>query len=159
MRPLRSVHRSEIFPLIWHSFLTILGAFLYLFVGISAYHSKFMTLFIFSIFIFSLAQYLTSYSTLVSIDPGFTKESNIDTEEQDICDKCKLAKPERTRHCSKCGRCVDLFDHHCPYVFNCVGKNSFPYFFKFLVFSSLSALISVIHTPISFVRNELYAKL
>ena len=38
-----------------------------------------------------------------------------------MCHTCKTVRPIRSKHCRQCDRCVDHFDHHCPYVDNCVG--------------------------------------
>ncbi|KAH3668932.1 hypothetical protein OGAPHI_002687 [Ogataea philodendri] len=49
------------------------------------------------------------------------------------CRTCLVAKPARSKHCSLCGRCVQLFDHHCIWLNNDVGYYTYRYFIGFLV--------------------------
>ncbi|KAJ7439227.1 DHHC palmitoyltransferase-domain-containing protein [Mycena latifolia] len=57
------------------------------------------------------------------------------------CRKCWGPKPERTHHCSICGRCVLKMDHHCPWLGGkCIGHRTYPAFLHFILCITLLAI-------------------
>ncbi|XP_052795089.1 uncharacterized protein LOC128228063 isoform X1 [Mya arenaria] len=60
-----------------------------------------------------------------------------------LCHTCRTVKPLRSKHCKVCNRCVKVFDHHCPYIYNCVGVNNRVTFVGFCNMVMVNGLISI----------------
>ncbi|XP_051508540.1 palmitoyltransferase ZDHHC12-A-like [Myxocyprinus asiaticus] len=90
--------------------------------------------------------------TVSLMDPGFvlsdkdTKGTSVDNNEelekmipqeesgikQRRCGYCYLLQPMRAKHCRICKCCVRRFDHHCPWIDNCVGERNHRWFLLYL---------------------------
>lgn len=62
------------------------------------------------------------------IEANHTNDNNDDDEpdmlmvEHKFCTQCNIEQPLRTKHCRSCKKCVSTYDHHCPWVGNCIGE-------------------------------------
>ncbi|KAG9345518.1 hypothetical protein JZ751_008662 [Albula glossodonta] len=60
-----------------------------------------------------------------------------------LCHTCHIVRPLRTKHCRVTNRCVEHFDHYCPYIYNTVGNRNRTYFLGFLSSMSLNCFMGV----------------
>ena len=53
---------------------------------------------------------------------------------QYLCPECEIMRPPRSVHCILCKKCVDIYDHHCQWIDNCIGSKNQSVFIVYLVF-------------------------
>ncbi|KAJ8285752.1 hypothetical protein GJAV_G00030530 [Gymnothorax javanicus] len=91
------------------------------------------------------------YFAVSLMDPGFVLSDSdvkftlgVDEEAQEMiprsskalrhrrCGYCLLQQPMRAKHCQNCKHCVRRYDHHCPWINNCVGERNHRWFVLYL---------------------------
>ncbi|XP_060934991.1 palmitoyltransferase ZDHHC12-B [Limanda limanda] len=98
------------------------------------------------------------YFAVSLMDPGFILSDHsgpqftLGEEQQDMippptkslrqrrCGHCLLQQPMRSKHCQTCQHCVRRYDHHCPWIENCVGERNHRWFVLYLLVQLLVLL-------------------
>uniref|UniRef100_A0A8K9UHU8 Palmitoyltransferase n=1 Tax=Oncorhynchus mykiss TaxID=8022 RepID=A0A8K9UHU8_ONCMY len=68
------------------------------------------------------------YFAVSLMDPGFVLSDGSDLQ------------PMRSKHCQTCQHCVRRYDHHCPWIENCVGERNHRWFVLYLAVQLLVLL-------------------
>mmetsp|Transcript_17121 Transcript_17121/g.28879 ORF Transcript_17121/g.28879 Transcript_17121/m.28879 type:complete len:326 (+) Transcript_17121:2768-3745(+) len=93
---------------------------------------------------------VTLHIVLACVDPGYLKNrSQIDFmqrlkifDSSQLCPECETIRTSRSRHCIICHRCVDRYDHHCPWINNCVGVRNHNVFLLYILCQFVSVIIT-----------------
>eukprot|EP00727_Mastigamoeba_balamuthi_P013491 m51a1_g8765 hypothetical protein (359) ;mRNA; f:144990-146833 len=92
----------------------------------------------------SVAGVVAFFLFVCGSDPGTITSHNVDRYikaypfdgvlyHPKTCTTCAFTRPARSKHCRICDRCVARFDHHCPWINNCVGELNLRWFILFIV--------------------------
>lgn len=65
-----------------------------------------------------------------------------------VCRRCNIRQPNRVKHCYHCDNCIQRFDHHCPWVNQCVGERNYKYFVGFVWTTTLLAYFVAYQTGV-----------
>uniref|UniRef100_A0A7R9V718 S-acyltransferase n=1 Tax=Chlamydomonas euryale TaxID=1486919 RepID=A0A7R9V718_9CHLO len=61
-----------------------------------------------------------------------------------LCVSCRIVRPLRAKHCQVTDRCIEVYDHYCPWVGNAIGKGNRHFFLVFVWLELYGMIISAI---------------
>ena len=68
-------------------------------------------------------------------------QANNDENLPYLCHTCRVVRPLRSKHCQALKRCVNKFDHYCPFVSNTIGRDNYKYFIGLLFMYEVCAFL------------------
>lgn len=103
------------------------------------------------------------YIISVTIEPGYLKSHydyvdlvqdalDIGLELSNFCSYDQVIKSETSFHCTICNRCVEAFDHHCPFINSCLGYRNHRYFWTFIMVYTTFLFVVLFETLRHFVE-------
>jgi hypothetical protein len=94
--------------------------------------------------VLSVLFYIYSYLKVGFSNPGLASSWQEPPEEVKTdyryCVPCRIVRPLKTVHCYSCDICIYEYDHHCPWIGKCIGRDNVGQF-RCFIFSVLQLLL------------------
>lgn len=74
---------------------------------------------------------------LFFFNPKANSYTSVQNNYLNFCPMCATYKPPRAHHCSRCNCCILKYDHHCPWLGQCVGFYNYKNYLLVLLYTWL----------------------
>ena len=141
--------------------IVILSSITFLFIPYLKY-SGFISYFGEYTFYCSMIIFLTMFIYITFSNPGIIPKNTyqnwieiIDNGKNitKMCPYCRVELTKFSKHCFLCHKCIEIYDHHCHWINNCVGSANKPYFIAFIISLWLNLVIDCYITVQLFAVN------
>ncbi|CAD8138157.1 unnamed protein product [Paramecium octaurelia] len=82
---------------------------------------------------------ITKYSSMQPNSDYMVWKDNL-IHQIKYCAFCHIYRPPRSSHCYTCGNCILKYDHHCPWIGQCIGQNNYRQYIQLLIFGMFDQL-------------------
>lgn len=157
--PLRPYRRSNVLMYVLMALMLSSTVLIYICLGHGTAYTDMS--FVWILFFISTIVAMVMFVTVNLKNPGYihkepgTTYLNLYSKHDiaNICAECSVYRKPRARHCMCCNRCVEKFDHHCPWINNCIGAKNLGVFYGFLI-SMLVYLLFTIFAVFYFIYGN-----
>jgi palmitoyltransferase ZDHHC13/17 len=154
--PMKKVKKSK--QILFQFYILLIINFVFMFLLLFQY----VPIILFIIHSFLLILVIMTSMILANKDPGYIeKDDSMDFQKlletgnlDKVCPICQIAVTAKIRHCQFWNRCIEHYDHHCPWINNWVGAKNHNLFIIFVLLLFLF-LIFNISISIIFVKEKL----
>ena len=135
--------KNKYFKYIFLIFLSIfiLSSIIFMFIPYLKF-INFISYFDENLFYISTIFFISLFIFITESNPGIIEKNETESwiniiekgqKLEKMCPYCRVELNFNSKHCFLCNKCIEVYDHHCHWINNCVGNKNKPYFIAFII--------------------------